>query len=127
MTAMLLFSGTRRRIWGGALGETGGHSVAAYMGLLTNRRKKLPADGLVPPHEPEEWPNCYFHGTHGRQVGKQQAPICNGTYARHRQPAAAGIPFGTQRGLADHDGDPIPKHFVPSQKKCSTGRIQNSA
>jgi hypothetical protein len=42
--------------------ETGGHSVAAYMGMLDSGGKGLLADGLTPPHDPEVWPDCYFHG-----------------------------------------------------------------
>jgi hypothetical protein len=40
--------------------ETGGHSVAAYLGPDEPRSKPLLADGLTAPREPEVWPDCYF-------------------------------------------------------------------
>jgi hypothetical protein len=42
--------------------ETGGHSVAAYMDLQHDHVQPKLADGLMPPQEPETWPDCYFHG-----------------------------------------------------------------
>jgi hypothetical protein len=42
--------------------ETGGHSVAAYLGPDESTSKPVLADGLTPPHEPDVWPDCYFQG-----------------------------------------------------------------
>src|SRR5262249_27661444 len=42
--------------------ETGGHSVAAYLGSDDAQTKPQLIDGLVPSHEVETWPDCYFHG-----------------------------------------------------------------
>jgi hypothetical protein len=42
--------------------ETGGHSVAAYLGPDEPRSKPHLADGLTAPHQPEVWPDCYFQG-----------------------------------------------------------------
>jgi hypothetical protein len=42
--------------------ETGGHSVAAHMDHNGTSDKTVLADGLTAPHEPEVWPECYFHG-----------------------------------------------------------------
>jgi hypothetical protein len=42
--------------------ENGGHSVAAHLSPDGDHITTLLADGLTPPHEPELWPECYFHG-----------------------------------------------------------------
>jgi hypothetical protein len=42
--------------------ETSGHSVAAYLGSDNAQTKPLLADGLIPPHKPDIWPDCYFRG-----------------------------------------------------------------
>jgi hypothetical protein len=42
--------------------ESSGHSLAAYLGPDDPRSKPLVLDGLMPPGEPEVWPDCYFHG-----------------------------------------------------------------
>jgi hypothetical protein len=42
--------------------ETCGHSVAAHMDHNGTSDKTLLADGLMPPHQPEVWPECYYHG-----------------------------------------------------------------
>jgi hypothetical protein len=42
--------------------ETTGHSVAAYMGIVNNKRRTLVIDGLTPDAPVETWPDCYFHG-----------------------------------------------------------------
>ncbi len=42
--------------------ETGTHSVAAYLGVENNQLETRVVDGLMPPEQPEVWPDCYFHG-----------------------------------------------------------------
>jgi hypothetical protein len=42
--------------------ESGGHSVAAYLGPDEPGSKPLLADGLIGPRQPEVWPDCYFRG-----------------------------------------------------------------
>jgi hypothetical protein len=42
--------------------ETGGHSVAAHLSSEGDHIRTLLGDGLTSPHEPEVWPECYFHG-----------------------------------------------------------------
>ena len=42
--------------------ETGGHSVAAELRPENDKPQALLFDGLMPPQEPETWPECYFHG-----------------------------------------------------------------
>jgi hypothetical protein len=42
--------------------ETSGHSVAALMVRRNNDLQMFIGDGLMPPAEPEVWPECYFQG-----------------------------------------------------------------
>jgi hypothetical protein len=63
--------------------ETGGHSVAAYMGMLDTGGKPLLVDGLTAPREPEVWPDCYFRG-HAWPAGleKNKPPYAMELYVR---------------------------------------------
>ena len=36
--------------------------MAAHLSPDGDHIKTLLGDGLTPPHEPEVWPECYFHG-----------------------------------------------------------------
>jgi hypothetical protein len=93
--------------------STGGHSVAAYFGPGDKKLKTRIVDGLMPPDQPESWPDCYFHG-HAWPPGLENnaPPYAAELYARGidsyiwlegyiiRGPTAgtlmsAGIPYST--------------------------------
>jgi hypothetical protein len=63
--------------------ETGGHSVAAFVGSAKDQIEPLLVDGLNPPAQPEQWPECYFHG-HEWPLGLQNnsKPYCAELYVR---------------------------------------------
>ena len=107
--------------------ETGGHSVAAYFGELDPPGKKvLLADGLTPPHEPEVWPDCYFHG-HAWPAGLEnnKPPYAMELYARGLDSyvwVQGYIVRGPNAGWLTTAAIPYSKHFSSgAQKKVFAG------
>jgi hypothetical protein len=107
--------------------ETGGHSVATYMGLLNEPANKiLLADGLTSPREPEVWPNCYFHGHDwppGLENNKQ--PYAMELYVRGIDSYVwlqGYIVRGPNAGWLTTTSIPYSKHFqTPSERKVFDG------
>jgi hypothetical protein len=107
--------------------ETGGHSVATYMGLLNEGTNRiLVADGLTVPHEPETWPNCYFQG-HAWPPGLEnnKPPYAMELYVRGIDSYVwlqGYIVRGPNAGWLTTTSIPYSKHFVtPSQQKVFEG------
>jgi hypothetical protein len=63
--------------------ETGGHSVAAFVGSDHDQISPILVDGLNPSAQPEDWPECYFHG-HDWPPGlrNNSKPYCAELYVR---------------------------------------------
>src|SRR4051812_32256689 len=106
--------------------ETGGHSVAAYLGNLDEQKKVLLADGLTPPHAPEAWPDCYFHG-HSWPPGleKNKPPYAMELYVRGLDSyvwVQGYIVRGPNAGWLTTAAIPYSQHFsAAAQKKVFDG------
>jgi hypothetical protein len=106
--------------------ETAGHSLAAYLDFDTPSKKPLLADGLTPPHPPERWPDCYFHG-HAWPAGLEgnKPPYAVELYVRGIDSyvwAQGYIVRGPNAGGLTTAAIPYSRHFVAdSTKKVYAG------